>query len=105
MTERAPEPDKAAQKQVRMEEAAARKSAVAERRALTREVEKLDKQLAGWQMEKARLDDQLADPALYEDRGKLTASLKRQAELTALIDPAELRWLEIHEVLEAMSVE
>ncbi len=103
--ERAPEPDKAAQKQVRMEEAAARKSAVAERRALTREVEKLDKQLAGWQMEKARLDDQLADPALYEDRGKLTASLKRQAELTALIDPAELRWLEIHEVLEAMSVE
>ena len=63
------------------------------------------KQLAGWQMEKARLDDQLADPALYEDRGKLTASLKRQAELTALIDPAELRWLEIHEVLEAMSVE
>ena len=103
--ERAPEPDKAAQKQVRMEEAAARKSAVAERRALTREVEKLDKQLAGWQMEKARLDDQLADPALYEDREKLTASLKRQAELTALIDPAELRWLEIHEVLEAMSVE
>ena len=103
--ERAPEPDKAAQKQVRMEEAAARKSAVAERRALTREVEKLDKQLAGWQMEKARLDDQLADPALYEDREKLTASLKRQAELTALIDPAELRWLEIHEALEAMSVE
>ncbi|MBK9955051.1 MAG: ATP-binding cassette domain-containing protein [Rhodocyclaceae bacterium] len=103
--ERAPESGKAAQKQVRMEEAAARKSAVAERRALTREVEKLDKQLAGWQMEKARLDDQLADPALYEDREKLAASLKRQAELAALIDPAELRWLEIHEALEAMSVE
>jgi len=101
----APEPDKAADKEARqaarVASEAAKKSAMATRRALAREVEKLDQQLAGWQAEKAQLDEQLADPALYEDREKLTVLLKRQAELAALIEPAELRWLEIHEALEA----
>jgi len=107
--DRAPEPDKAADKEARqaarVASEAEKKSAMATRRALAREVEKLDKQLAGWQAEKAQLDEQLADPALYEDREKLTVLLKRQAELSALIDPAELRWLEIHEALEDLSVE
>jgi ATP-binding cassette subfamily F protein 3 len=107
--DRAAEPDKAADKEARqaarLANEAARKSAVAARRTLTREAEKLEKQIAQWQSEKARLDEQLADPALYADREKLTGLLKRQAELAALIDPAELRWLEIHETLEGLPVE
>jgi len=104
--ERAAEPDKAAQKQARMEDAAARKSAVAERRSLQKEVEKLEQQLAGWQAEKARLDEQLADPALYAmpdptDRGRIDSLHRQQVELAERIEAAEARWLEIHEALEA----
>ena len=107
--DRAPEPDKAADKEARqaarVASEAAKKSAVATRRVLTKEADKLEKQLAQWQAEKAMLDEQLADPALYADREKLTGLLKRQAELSGLIDPAELRWLEIHETLEVLPVE
>jgi ATP-binding cassette subfamily F protein 3 len=103
--DRAPEPDKESRQAARQAAEAARKSAVAARRALTREAEKLEQQLAQWQAEKARLDEQLADPALYADREKLTGLLKRQAELAGLIEPAELRWLEIHETLEGLPVE
>jgi ATP-binding cassette subfamily F protein 3 len=107
--DRAAEPDKAVDKEARqaarLASEAARKSAVAARRALSKEADKLEKQLAQWQAEKAKLDEQLADPALYGDREKLTSLLKRQAELAGLIDPAELRWLEIHETLEGLAVE
>jgi ATP-binding cassette subfamily F protein 3 len=109
--ERAPEPDKAADKEARQAarqaSEAAKKSAVAARRTLTKEAEKLEKQLAGWQAEKSALDGQLADPALYAgcDRDRLASLLKRQAELAGLIEPAETRWLEIHEALEDLPVE
>ncbi|MBI4995603.1 MAG: ATP-binding cassette domain-containing protein [Rhodocyclales bacterium] len=107
--DRASEPDKAADKEARQAarqaSEAAKKSAVAARRTLTKEAEKLEKQIAQWQSEKAQLDEQLADPAIYADREKLTGLLKRQAELAGLIDPAELRWLEIHEALEGLAVE
>ncbi len=105
--ERAPAPEEAAQKaagkQARMAEAAARKSAVAERRSLQKEAEKLEKQLAGWQAERAGVDGQLADPALYAapDRERMERLNQRQAELAELIEAAETRWLEIHEALEA----
>ncbi|MBI5783830.1 MAG: ATP-binding cassette domain-containing protein [Rhodocyclales bacterium] len=107
--DRAPEPDKAADKEARqaarLASEAARKSAVAARRSLSREADKLEKQLAQWQGEKAQLDEQLADPALYADRERLADLLKRQAELAVLIEPAESRWLEIHETLEGLPVE
>jgi ATP-binding cassette subfamily F protein 3 len=105
---RSAEPDKAAEKEARkadrLASEAEKKSAVAARRALAREAEKLEKQLAGWQAEKAGLDEQLADPALYADGGRdrLAGLLKRQAELAGLIDPAELRWLEVQEALEGL---
>ncbi|MBU1236307.1 MAG: ATP-binding cassette domain-containing protein [Gammaproteobacteria bacterium] len=104
--DRAPESgkgaDKASEKAARLADEAAKKSAVATRRAMAKEADKLEKQLADWQSEKVGLDEQLADPALYADAGrdKLAALLKRQAELTGLIEPAETRWLEIHEALE-----
>jgi ATP-binding cassette subfamily F protein 3 len=99
---RSPESDKAAEKEARMAEATARKSAVAERRALQKEAERIDKELAGWQTEKLRLDEQLADPALYTapDRERIDRLNRRQAELAALIETAEARWLEIHEALD-----
>jgi ATP-binding cassette subfamily F protein 3 len=99
--------DKESRKEARLAADAARKSAVAARRGLMKEAEKLEKQLAGWQSEKAQLDERLADPALYADadRDKLAGLLKRQAELAGLIEPAEMRWLEIHETLEGLPVE
>ncbi len=67
-------------------------------------MERLEKQLAGWQGEKAPLDERLADPAAYADgnRELLAGLLKRQAELASLIETAETRWLEVHEALEAL---
>jgi ATP-binding cassette subfamily F protein 3 len=106
--DRAGEPARAADREMRKEERlaadAARKSAVAARRALSKEAEKLEKQLAPLQAEKVQLDERLADPALYADadREKLAGLLKRQAELAGLIEAAEMRWLEVHEALEAL---
>ena len=75
-----------------------------QRRPLAKEIDKLDKQLAGWQDEKAQLDHRLADPALYaaNDRPLIESLNQRQAELASAIDAAEARWLEIHEKLDAL---
>jgi ATP-binding cassette subfamily F protein 3 len=83
---------------------AAKKSALAERRKLEREVEKLDAQLAGWHRDKADVDSRLADPALYAapDRARIDDLNRRQGELAAAIEAAETRWLEVHEALEAV---
>ena len=100
--------DKASEKQQRLATRqasdTARKTLVAERRALTREVDRLELQIAQWQAEKSALDQRLADPELYAEanRADLAGLLKRQAELAAQIDPAETRWLEIHSALEAL---
>jgi ATP-binding cassette subfamily F protein 3 len=94
---------KATQREARAADQAAKKAAQAERRKLDREAEKLDRQLAGWQAEKAELDGRLADPALYAtpDRELIENLNRRQAELAAAIEDAEMRWLEVHEALEA----
>ncbi|MDD5248046.1 MAG: ATP-binding cassette domain-containing protein [Rhodocyclaceae bacterium] len=104
---RAPDESKSARREARAQAAAERQAALAARRPLVKEVEKLDKQLAAWQAEKSRLDAGLADPAVYTspDRASLAAMLKRQAELATAIDAAEGRWLELHEALEALPVE
>jgi ATP-binding cassette, subfamily F, member 3 len=101
------DPDKAARQEARANDAASRKSALAARRPLVKEADKLEKQIAGWQAEKAELDAQLADPALYAtpDRARIDSLNKRQAELAAAIETAETRWLEVHEALEALAVE
>ncbi len=98
---------KAARRQARELEAASRQALLEKRRPLLKEAEKLEKQLAGWQGEKALLDGRLADPGLYAsaERGLLDGLLKRQAELAAAIEAAEHRWLEIHEVLEGLAAQ
>jgi ATP-binding cassette subfamily F protein 3 len=101
---RAPDADKAARRETRAQAQADRRALLEKRRPLLKEAEKLEKQLAGWQTEKAALDEQLADPALYAapDRAKLEGLHKRQAELAASIETAEGRWLEIQEALEGL---
>ncbi len=75
----------------------------ADLRPLTKEAEKLEKQLALWHAEKTQLDARLAEPELYNDPNPslLQQLQKRQSELMVDIETTELRWLEIHEQLEA----
>jgi ATP-binding cassette subfamily F protein 3 len=97
--------DKAARKEAREQAAAERQALLAKKRPLVKESEQLDKQLAAWQKEKATLDAELADPAIYTspDRAGLEAKLKRQGQLDANITTAEERWLEIHMELESLA--
>jgi ATP-binding cassette subfamily F protein 3 len=96
--------DKAARKADRAQAAAERQARLVARRPLLKEVEQIDKRLAAWNREKAELDERLADPALYAgpQATEVPALHKRQSELGARIEEAELRWLELHEALEAM---
>jgi ATP-binding cassette subfamily F protein 3 len=50
------------------------------------------------------LDNQLADPDLYtqSDKSKLQNLLKSQAEMVQQLETAEIRWLELQEMLEAL---
>ncbi|MEW6165717.1 MAG: ATP-binding cassette domain-containing protein [Pseudomonadota bacterium] len=95
--------DRATQREQRGDERAAKKAAQAERRKLEKELEKLEKQLAGWQTECVELEARLADPALYAQAGRVTLDElgRRRMELTAAIEVAEARWLEIQEALES----
>ena len=78
--------------------------AAAQRKPLQKEAEKLEKQIAGWQAEKALLDMRIADPALYSnpDRALLDQLTKRQAEIAKSIESAEASWLQTQEALEAL---
>ncbi|WP_412478523.1 ATP-binding cassette domain-containing protein [Azonexus sp. IMCC34839] len=106
--EKAPEPDAVAEKaerlQQRAEAKANRQALLAERRKLSKEIEQIDKQLAKWQAEKAALDAQFADPDFYAavDRAKSEEMHRLANALGEQIDTAELRWLELHEALEAL---
>jgi ATP-binding cassette subfamily F protein 3 len=100
----AADPQKEVRRLARDQANSDRQALLERRRPLLKEAEKLEKQLAGWQGEKALLDARLADPALYSgsDRNLLQDLLKRQAQLAAAIDGAESRWLEIQEGLESL---
>ena len=74
------------------------------RRPLMKETETLEKQIEKHNLEKAKLDARAQETPLYdiENKAELQNLLKRQAELTNLVDAAEMRWLELHEQLEAL---
>jgi ATP-binding cassette subfamily F protein 3 len=82
--------------------AKAQESALAARRPLQKESEKLEQQLAAWQGELKLLETRLADPTLYADAdSRLLDDLAlRQNLLTQNVETAESRWLEIHELLD-----
>ncbi len=96
--------DRAQRREERAQAQADRQARLAERRPLVKEIEKLERSLAGWQGEKALLDQRLADPALYQQPGgeTLAALTRRQAELARQIDDAEVRWLEVQGRLEEL---
>ena len=97
-------PDKAVRRQQRELDAAGRQALLTKRRPLMKELEQIEKKLAGWQSDKKILDERLADAALYEasQRALLQDYLKRQGELAHSIEAAEERWLELHEALEEL---
>ena len=96
--------DKATRKADRAQATADRQARILARRPLVKEIEQIDKRLAAWNKEKSELDARLADPELYT--GPQAADVptlnKRQAELAQRIEDAELRWLELHETLDAI---
>jgi ATP-binding cassette subfamily F protein 3 len=96
--------DKAQRKADRAQAAADRQARLTARRPLLKEVEQLEKKLDNWQAEKKLVDGRLADPALYAepDSALLQDLLKRQARLAGDIEAAEMRWLEVHEALDAL---
>ena len=106
--EKAPEPDVAAEKAERLnqraEAKANRQAVLAQRRPLLKEIEQLERKLAKWNEEKASLDAQFADPDFYTtvDRVKSEEMHKQAGLLGEQIEAAELRWLEVHEALEAL---
>ncbi len=89
------------EKQARATAHAARENRLARRRPLVKESEQLERKLARWNAEKQILDAQLADAALATaDNSGLADRLKRQVEVTRLIEEAEHRWLEVHVQIE-----
>lgn len=106
--EKALEPDAAAEKNERLQQRADakanRQSLLAQRRPLLKEIEQLDKKLAKWHEDKSALEAKFADPDFYVavDRQKSEEMHIQAASLGEQIDEAEMRWLEVHEALEAL---
>lgn len=81
-----------------------RQARILARRPLVKEIEQIDKRLAAWNREKSALEARLSDPALYTgpQAGEVPMLNKHLAELVQHIEEAELRWLELHEILETI---
>ncbi len=96
--------DKAARREARDSAAVARQHRLAVRRPLTKELTRLETDLARWQQEKQQIDSRLADPAFYAapDPEQLRTLTAQQQQLAQDIDAAEHRWLEVHAELEAI---
>jgi len=88
----------------RAQSKAERQARIVARRPLLKEIEQIDGRLAKLHLEKSTIDDRLNDADLYSaaDKTILQDLLKKQAELTAKIEDDEMRWLELHEQLDAL---
>ena len=88
----------------RAQSKADRQARIAERRPLLKESEQIETNMARWEQDKSAIDHKLADPDLYaqSDKSVLKDLLKRQAELMQQLETAEMRWLELQEMLEAL---
>ena len=88
----------------RAQSKADRQARIAERRPLLKETEQIETNMARWEQDKSAIDHKLADPDLYaqSDKSVLQDLLKRQAELMQQLETAEMRWLELQEMLEAL---
>ena len=88
----------------RAQSKADRQARIAERRPFLKETEQIEANMAKWEQDKSALDNKLADPDLYaqSDKSILQDLLKRQAELVQQLEAAEMRWLELQEMLETL---
>ena len=102
------QPEMAAEKSERLQKRedskANRQALLAQRRPLLKEIEQLERKLAKWNEEKAALDAHFADPDFYAtvDRVKSEEMHRQAGALAEQIDAAEMRWLEVHEAVEAL---
>ncbi|MGS2723192.1 ATP-binding cassette domain-containing protein [Porticoccus sp. GXU_MW_L64] len=71
------------------------------------EINQLEKQLEKDQKTLEALEQQLADPTLYEqdNAGQMTQLLKQQGTLKTAMDEREGRWMELQELLESKQAE
>ena len=106
--DKAPEADVASEKSGRLQQRAdartERQALLAQRRPLVKEIEQIEKKLAKWNEEKSALESRFADPDFYStvDRQKSEEMHRQAGVLEEQIDAAEMRWLEVHEALEAL---
>ncbi|MDR2880708.1 MAG: ATP-binding cassette domain-containing protein [Azoarcus sp.] len=89
---------------------AQRQALLAARRPLVKEIEQIEKKLAGWAGEKKLIEARLADPAFYGagnggGSAQLQELLKRQATLQGWIEETECRWMALSEQLEGLERE
>lgn len=98
------EPSRASNLNTYAQSKAERQARIVARRPLLKETEQIEKDLEKFNHEKSALDARAEESSLYEveNKNELQTLLKRQAELTSLIDAAEMRWLELHEQLECL---
>jgi len=96
--------DKSQRKEARESERADRQAWLAKRRVLSREIAAIETRLAKLSDEKSALEAELASADFYtaQPPAKVAASLKRQAELQAAVDAAEMEWLTLQADLEAL---
>lgn len=90
----------------RAQNKAERQARIAERRPLLKELEQIERNMTQMQTDKQACDERLNDAELYaaNDKTELQQLLKTQAELSARLQVCEERWLELHELLEALPV-
>jgi len=88
----------------RADQKLARQARLAERRPLVKALAQVDGDLEKLQQQKQSVDERLADPTLYEqaDKTEMQTLLKQQGSLTNQIEIIEMRWLELHELLDAL---
>ena len=72
-----------------------------------KEIGQLEKQLESDQQQLQTLEQQLADPAMYQqdNAGKMTELLKQQGALKIAMEQREGRWMELQEQLESKAAE
>ncbi len=67
---------------------------------LTDKIKKIEEIIAKLQQQKSKLDIQLQDEALYQDKQQLNIILQAHTEIQMELEKSELEWLSLHEELE-----
>ena len=76
-------------------------------RPLKKQIEKLEGEIAKLEQQKKAIEEQLADPAIYEaaNKVKLAELLKQQGTIGSTLEEKELAWMEVSEQMQEMEKE